>query len=604
MRFSWTYKRQLAAVCGVVFALHSAGITQAQFAPISNPSQVQGQPGAFNPAAQTYGQPQVYGQLNAAQTQPQQTTPVATTPLATTNKYFAQVPAQSYVQAPQAAQQQSVQQPNVAYQPTTPVASQAPGYVQPHSAPQYTAMNNPVATMPQPVAETVVQGAPAANCNCNPAPAVNYAQSSPVSCYGSCDTTGCGYNTFQPGCGVGNGCLPNRGCRNWFGGIYGLYMNAELDNWVPLAFATSTANAPPYYPTDSEIVLSTASADIGYQSGIEIRFGSTLGGRFGGGSCCGTTGCDTGYNTFAGGCCGMPAACGCGPTLAWEVGYWGLLEEEDTVYLTDTLGDATRTYGMMDFRGLEYDPGTGYRPVNDYYDYGPPTVDHSTPTDVEVRRFTVRRRFSMQNVELNLLRLPILNGCSTGGCGGCGPRYEVTTLAGARFIRVDDDFLFATDYENTGTSATGSLGYNSEVDNTLYGFQLGCNGLCRFGACGRWALHCNTAVGVYGNDIEARQWMTSPTGDLRYSNNGNPNFDVSSSEDEFSMVGELRLGASYQYSCNWRFYGGWRFLGMTGLALAPNQAPAAFITPAQTGRIYSDGSVLVHGLQAGVECTY
>ena len=34
---------------------------------------------------------------------------------------------------------------------------------------------------------------------------------------------------------------------------------------------------------------------------------------------------------------------------------------------------------MMPMYGLEYDHGTGYRPVNEYWDYGPP-VATTNPT--------------------------------------------------------------------------------------------------------------------------------------------------------------------------------------------------------------------------------
>jgi len=47
---------------------------------------------------------------------------------------------------------------------------------------------------------------------------------------------------------------------------------------------------------------------------------------------------------------------------------------------------------------------------------------------------------------------------------------------------------------------------------------------------------------------------------------------------------------------------------MTGLARATDQIPSVFITPfitpAQVGAIASDGSMLLHGLQTGIEFSY
>ncbi len=618
MRLSRTFRRWLAALSGAIVALHGAGFADAQFAPISNPSQInRQQPTAYNqtqnyaqapqpqsyPKTQGYGQTQVYGQPQA----------------------------NAYVQVPGNRQ---VQQQPPTYNPSPSQAyGQTSMYRLPQVQPQYTAMAyqgnqsevlyQPAETVvpsSAPVGPSIVSGAP--SCNCQTAPVANYTQAAPISNYGGCATGSCGYDTFAGGHGVGRWLGSHRNCgRRWFGGIYGLYMERDNANDVSLAFASSTANAPPYYPTDSEISLRTSNADIGFQSGAEVRFGATLGGSHFGSGCSAGGSCDSGYNTFAGGSCGCPTSCG--PTHAWEVVYWGLEEDEGTSLITDITGDATRIYGMVDFRGLEYDPGTGYRSVNVYYDYGPPTTDYSTPYDVEVRSFTTRSRFSAQNIELNLLRLPVLSGgcglggcdsgacgCDSGGCcgsGSCGstrPRYEVTTLVGARYMRFDEDFYFRTDYERMDTNATGYLAYNSEVDNHLIGLQLGCNGVYRMGCCGRWALHCNSTVGVYGNRIEAHQWIASPAGNVRYVNGTNANFDIESKKDDVAMIAELRLGGSYQYSCNWRFYGGWRAIGVTGIALATEQIPTAFITPGQVSQVASNGSLILHGVQAGVEYTY
>ncbi len=598
MRFLWMYQRRLAALSGIVVVLHGASLSQAQFAPIRNPIQINEQRTLTNGQTQSYGQsqsygkPQVFGQLRSNdQTSPQNSP---------------QTPLQSNGQA---------QPQRVAQNPTANQAdNQNQAYRQLQGMPQYTArafQGAEAAVMPQPV-ETVVPDNVSAGANVVAgAPSCNNCQSAPSAAYrgsGGFETGGYGYNTFASGSGVGNGLLrshQNSG-RRWFGGIYGLLMDRSSGSNAPLAFATSTTNAPPYYPTDTEIALNTSSADIGYQSGIEVRFGATFSGRYGGGYGGGSS-CDVGYNTFSGGASGCSTSCSSGPTHAWETVYWGIVEDSATSVVTDTTGDMTRTYGMIDFRGLEYDPGTGYRSVNVFYDYGPPTVDNSTPYDVEVRSFTTRSRFSAQNVELNLLRLPILNGGSgIGTYGNCStrPRYELTTLLGARFMRFDEDFYFRTDYERMDTNATGFLAYNAEVDNKLYGFQLGFNGLYRIGGGGRWSLHCSSSVGVYGNQINVRQWMASPTGAVRFANGANGNFDVNSSKDDVAMIGELRLGGSYQYSSNWRFYGGWRAVGVTGVALATAQIPTAFITPGQVGAVASDGSLILHGLQTGVEFTY
>ena len=617
MRVIWIKRIALTAIAAAAVVLQGAGAAFAQYNPYSFSSQPQpaGQ-NQYSAQTQYSGQAQYTGQ-------PQQQAPPA---------YSAQPsnqPQQSFA-TQQAWQGYSAQPQNLPYPDYSNL-----GAAQQQPAPQYTAMSyaameHHAEPAPAMVEHTAAPAPTASSCatgNCQPqgAPAPMYQGSYGGGCDGGCYN----YNTFDQGCGgigygigrragcggCGQGCLSGAccGCRpRWFGGVYGLLMERDRGPYVPISFSTPTPAGYGYYPANGEVNLELRDADIDFQGGLEFR----LGRYFGCGGGCGAGGC--------GGC--DSSGCGCGPTYGMEFVYWGLFEEDATSTVSDTFVDANRLYGMIDFRGLEYDPGTGYRSVNDYYDYGPPTADHRTPVDVEVRSFTVRSTFSMQNIEANLLRLPILcggcgayGGCGAGGCcggcdstgcgvscGGCLPRYSLTTVIGARFMRFDDDFWFRSDYEAdpAGTPTTGWLAYNVETDNMLYGTQLGCRGVYRLGSAGRFALHCSSNVGVYGNHIEVAQWMDSPTGTVRYANNGNDTFYVENEKDDVSILGELRLGASYQCSCNCRVYGGWRVLGATGVALSTDQIPSSFNSPAQTAWIHSNGSILVHGLQAGVEYNY
>ncbi len=392
---------------------------------------------------------------------------------------------------------------------------------------------------------------------------------------------GCNYyNTFDCGRSYANGpcgetCRGKgglQGCgasgHRWFGGVYGLLMERDDSNSVPLGFVTT--NGVGSYPTDAEIALTANDSDVGFQGGLEIRFGAYFGGP---------AGCN-------------PSACG--PSRAWEFVYWGMFEDSSTAVITDVTGDANRTHGMIDFDGLQFNPGGGARGVNVFFDTGVPITDNSAPVDVEVRSLTARSTFQLQNIEANLLRLPVLNG-------GGNSRYELATFIGSRFMRIDDDFWFRSDYEidPAGASTLGSLAYDLETDNTLYGVQIGGNGSYRCGSGGRLSLHCNTAVGLYGNHMEVTHRLTGAT----FVTGGAPVL-VETEEDDVSVMGEMRLGASYQVHDNWRIYGGWRVVGITGVARAVDQIPSAFITPGQVGVINTDGSMLLHGLQTGMEFSY
>jgi hypothetical protein len=170
-------------------------------------------------------------------------------------------------------------------------------------------------------------------------------------------------------------------------------------------------------------------------------------------------------------------------------------------------------------------------------------------------------------------------------------------------MQFDEDFMFGVDYLNPawGTPA-GYLNYWSQVENNLIGAQIGCNGMYRVGC--KWGLHLDTLVGLYANDIDVDQYMVSPTGQVRYIGTGE-DFDVSASKTDVSVLSELRLGVSYQATCRCRLYGGWRVMGISGIALATDQTPNAFLNSAQMANyVNSNGSMILHGLQAGFEWNY
>lgn len=587
MRLSWIRGRGMVALAAAI-ALQGATAAFAQFVP-------------YNGNAN-----QGYSQYQANAPQQVQT----------------YVPQQVQAYVPQQAQQQQIQ----------PQQAQ-PQYVAPQQVqPQYVAMNNGTQVLNQgaevlaPVPMQSGMAAPAANCNCQGSGVANYSPASMS--YGNT------YNTFDNGCGIGANYAGNAGCgvdtcglggarcgsgRQWFGGFYSLFMERTGNPWRALAFSTTDITTG-YYPADSEVVLNLTSIDNDTFTGAEVRFGATLG----------------------------SGGCGCN-RYAWEFGYWGLLEDDQSVTITDLSTDSTRLYGMLGHTGAFYNG----RSVNDYYDYGPPVANPAGDV-VRLRSLTARNTFSMQNMELNLLRLPLCGGnfsagggagygaglarrgrggrglgrrggaggCAVGGCdvGGCDPcaggscgvgggccgasRLSMTGVFGVRYLRIDEDFMYRANFENETASTTGYISHSVDVDNHLVGAQFGCNAIYRCGCSGRWALHCNSVVGVYGNHSEVWNRMDAPTSGGNVTLQNGDNFNLRYEDDNIAMIGELRVGGSYQYSCNWRMFGGYRLLGVSGVALAFDQISDANISAAQTSYVNSNSSIFTHGIQTGIECTY
>lgn len=554
----------------------------------------------------------VYGAYPGTQPGAQPAVQAATQPVA--QGY----PTQTY---PVAAQQQPVQgttQPSAFQQvypqagapvAQQPVMQQQPVYVArsmqntPPAAGQPMTLNPPTEAVPPgamvPTPAPAPQAVPMADHGYPPAGYESY-----PSGYGAPQGAGCATGNCAPygaadysayGCeqpGVGDRLLCRNSCNYWFGGVYGLLMQRDSSDKYNLGMVDDSMPVNGY-PTMPNIPVDTSDVDPGFQGGVEFRLGRTFGGV-------------------------SADPCGCSPCCpSWGVEgvYWELFGDTQSFdYMPSMPSDY---YSMMPMPGLEYNGGGGYMPLNNFWNYGPP-VGGGTYSINDVR---VRSNFEARNIEINLLRLNLCGcapacgpcgGCDGGSCGigggagGCSTgycapnRYNITGVCGVRYMEIDDYFMYGVDYDNG--VLMGYLDYNARTENRLLGFQLGSNAMYRVGC--KWGLHMNTLVGLYGNDISTNQYFNSTTGMVRYTSSGD-GFMPNADKTDVSMIGELRLGASYQMTCHCRLYGGWRAMGITGLALATNQAPNQWLTSGQGSSYVNSGdSLILHGLQTGVEWNY
>jgi hypothetical protein len=235
----------------------------------------------------------------------------------------------------------------------------------------------------------------------------------------------------------------------------------------------------------------------------------------------------------------------------------------------------------------------------------------------------VRSNFQAQNLELNLLRLPIYGGaaCGYGGCdsgcdsngAACGTPFNIMTLCGVRYMRLDDDFQYATMWavdDGTGTltppaytpwDGAGELYYDVNVDNHLAGFQLGANmSYCVSCKCN---LFWNSSFGLYNNHISSYQRVYGELGPATWVGSG-ADATVRSNKDDVAFMGEMMLGGSYDFTCNWRGILAYRAIAISGVALSTDQIPEDFSNEEHVALIDSNGSLIIHGVQAGVECRY
>lgn len=612
-------KRSGSALAMVAIAGASASAQYSPFGPVNTgaaPQQNTTQPQYQAPQPQYYqtqpqyqAQPQYQGQPNYAAAPGGQGVPYMasratgypTTVAPQMGPRFAMDPAAA-ANAAAAAATQELPTPAVPT-PAVPTAEAVtpPAGTQVTPAPMgnsYPAPNYPSSNItPTPAPMTYSEGygapttnysAPAAGCDGGGAPCNNYPM-----------TTDC-----APSCDVGY-TLPK---RQWFAGMYGLFMQRSNPGRIDLGVLVTGTPTYPYYPVPTDTVLHS-SPDSDFQGGAEIRFGSTLG----------QAGC----------------GCNCYQPYAWEVGYWGLAEDTNQELLTAnpfTGVPSTRIYGMVNYAGLEYDrDGAGgtyaYRPMNEYTDYQNPINPPATPNDIRVLGIRVRESFSAQNLELNLWRFGNPAGLSSsspcsGGCNSCSPcggysacepcakpqRLFVNGLLGVRYFRVDNDLSIAGDFTPASTPdvyRADSINYYHDVnvDNKLVGFQLG--GSVNYAVTCKLSGFLDTNFGIYGNDMNVHQRVYSAEGGTIRDVDTGADAVYGSSKQDVAFLGEARLGVGYQFLPCWRATVAWRVLALSGVAIAGEQVPAnGFPNHAQLNYIDSNDSIILHGLQAGVECKF
>jgi hypothetical protein len=522
--------------------------------------------------------------------------PAQSTPTVTSDRYATPAqtaPAQVTYQQPQrqAPQYQAPQYQQPGARPNYPmVAQHSNGNVMPGTPePAADTLPTPAPAMNDPAAQgynlspgdAAAGGYPAGNCGCNT---------------GTFDDQGYGLDPYMEDCDGGS---------QWFGGVYGLYMTRSQPSYrAYTAGVDSVATGTPYYPQPGDIENESDCTYLvpDWREGVEVRLGCTFGVGDGCdyGDCgtgCGPTGC-------GGDACGCQPCCQpcCQQMYAWEVAWWGIDRDVQDQFVDGPLTPNFRYYGMINYAGLEYDPGTGVQGVNDFYNYQVPITGPGAETVLSQR---VRTNFSAQNLELNMLRLPLyMGGC---GCDPCASPFTITGLCGVRYFAFNDDWEFATEWDDGNALAgwrngTNELFHDIQMDNDLVGFQLGAN--MNYCVASRWNFFWDTNFGFYNNHISQYQRMYNPiVGDATFAQDGR-DFSVMSSKNEVAFLGEMRLGGGFLITQHWRGILAYRAIAISGVALAPDQIRPEYNSWTDTARINADSSIIIHGAQAGIECNF
>ena len=150
-----------------------------------------------------------------------------------------------------------------------------------------------------------------------------------------------------------------------------------------------------------------------------------------------------------------------------------------------------------------------------------------------------------------------------------------TILGGFRYLNLNEELLIGT------VDTLPDLGAQTEVDNNLYGFQIGIDSVIY--QSGYWNINAIGKAGIYYNDIDRDiVLMGDPIpGTVR----------VSDDDDTEAFVGQAELSATYWITENFGLRGGYQVIWLDGVALAPAQLRGI----GEGGEIDSSSSPFYHG---------
>jgi Putative beta barrel porin-7 (BBP7) len=167
------------------------------------------------------------------------------------------------------------------------------------------------------------------------------------------------------------------------------------------------------------------------------------------------------------------------------------------------------------------------------------------------------------------------------------PYASVQYLAGFRYLSIDERFDI-----NTFSNATGSGDYQIVSHNRMYGGQLGARTQWQVE---RFVFDFEGKAGVFANSAHQDQTVVGDTdGVLR---------QTGASERQAAFVGEVSAYLFIPMGTHFTGRLGYTAIWIDDLALAPDQLDFTDTTTSGTG-IYTRGSMLIHGFNAGLEARW
>ncbi len=206
----------------------------------------------------------------------------------------------------------------------------------------------------------------------------------------------------------------------------------------------------------------------------------------------------------------------------------------------------------------------------------------------------------LNSVEINLRRRMISPDC----------RIHSSWLVGARYISLNEDFLYFTSVDAHDDPLTGpvdpnergpaDMTYTVTTTNDLVGAQIGFD--CFAALTPRFRIGGEIEAGLYANQTAQRTVIAGTT--------ISPTLIETADHGDLSIVAEAGLMGTFRLTPRCTVRAGYQFIYMDGVALAIenfNESPPALTGPAGAGRtvgINDNGAVFYHGATVGTEWTW
>lgn len=171
------------------------------------------------------------------------------------------------------------------------------------------------------------------------------------------------------------------------------------------------------------------------------------------------------------------------------------------------------------------------------------------------------------------------------------------TSHGVRWFQVNDEAELAYNRDGIAGYQAEDIYDNVDIENNLVGYQFG--GRLTYCLSNRLNFNLGGKFGVYGNHVEAYRRVGTQT--TRAYRAGNPTDYAETRVDDtvLSTLGELDLGLGFRVSNAWTLQGGYRVMGITGIATGFDQMSQDFGTSAFPGGVHASDSLFLHGAYVG-----